>query len=76
MGGACSTHEIHVKCVQMWYESLKVAGPPVIVRPRWGDNIKIDSRVISLLKEDWIQLAWDGDLWRNLVNTVMKVLFS
>jgi hypothetical protein len=36
------------------------------------DNIKIDLREIGWDGRDWFNLAQDGDLWRDLVNTVMN----
>jgi hypothetical protein len=37
------------------------------------DEIKIDLREIGWDVIDWIYLAEDGDQWRALVNTVMKL---
>jgi hypothetical protein len=37
------------------------------------DNIKIDLGEIEWDGMDWIDLAQDGDQWRALVNTVMKL---
>jgi hypothetical protein len=37
------------------------------------DNIKIDLKKIGWDGMDWIDLAQDGDQWRALVNTVMKL---
>jgi hypothetical protein len=36
----------------------------------WEDNIKIDLRESGM---DWIDLVWDRDQWRALVNTVMNL---
>jgi hypothetical protein len=36
------------------------------------DNIKIDLREIGWDAMDWIDLAYDSDQWRALVNTVMN----
>jgi hypothetical protein len=36
-------------------------------------KIKIDLRRIGWDGMDWIDLAQDGDQWRALVNTVMKL---
>jgi hypothetical protein len=44
-------------------------------RRRCVDNIKIDPRVIGWGGMDWIDLAWDRDQWRALVNTVMNLRF-
>jgi hypothetical protein len=42
-------------------------------RRRWMDNIKIDLREIGWDGMDWVDLAWDMDQWRALVNTVMSL---
>jgi hypothetical protein len=44
-----------------------------ILRRRWVDNIKMDIRVIEWGGIDWIDLAYDRDQWRALVNTVMNL---
>jgi hypothetical protein len=36
------------------------------------DNIKMDLREIGWGDTDWIDLAYDRDQWRALVNTVMN----
>jgi hypothetical protein len=38
------------------------------------DNIKMDLREIGWDGMDWIDLAEDGDHWRDLVNMVMNLL--
>jgi hypothetical protein len=38
----------------------------------WEDNIKIDLQAVGCEGMDWIELAQDRDLWRALVNAVMK----
>jgi hypothetical protein len=53
---------------QFWLESLKGSGHSEDLYPRWEDNIKMDLREIGLEGEDWINLAQDMDLWRDLVN--------
>jgi hypothetical protein len=42
-------------------------------RCRWKVNIKIDLRHTGWGGMDWIDLAQDTDLWRDLGNTVMKL---
>jgi hypothetical protein len=37
------------------------------------DSIKKYHRAVGLDGMDWIDLAEDGDQWRTLVNTVMKL---
>jgi hypothetical protein len=43
-------------------------------RYKWVDNNKIDPSKIGWGDMDWIDLAQDGDQWRTLVNTLMKLL--
>jgi hypothetical protein len=45
-------------------------------RHRWDDNIRIDRRQIGLSGMNWIDLIWDRDQWRALVNTVMKAMIG
>jgi hypothetical protein len=45
-------------------------------RRRWENNIKIKLKEIGWDSMDWINLAQDGDQWRALVNTVMKLRVS
>jgi hypothetical protein len=52
-------------------EGRRTLGRP---RYRWEDNIKMDLREIGFRDVDWIHLAWDRDMWRALVNTVMNLL--
>jgi hypothetical protein len=40
---------------------------------RWEDNTKIKLRGIGWGGMDWIDLAYDRDQWRALVNTVMNL---
>jgi hypothetical protein len=42
-------------------------------RRRWEDGIKMDHREIGWGGVEWIQLAQDRDLWRDLVNAVMNL---
>jgi hypothetical protein len=51
-------------------EGKRLLGRP---RRRWADNIKMDFREIDWDGMDWIDLAQDRNLWRALVNTVMKL---
>jgi hypothetical protein len=53
-----------------WWESHK--RPLGRLRHRWVDNIKIDPGEIRWGGMGSIDLAWDRDQWRTLVNTVMK----
>ena len=40
-------------------------------RRRWEDNIRMDLREVGE-GGDWMEFAQDRDIWRALVNTVMK----
>jgi hypothetical protein len=42
-------------------------------RRRWEDNIKVDIQEVGFGGMDWIQLAQDRNMWRALVNAVMKL---
>jgi hypothetical protein len=42
-------------------------------RHRWVDNIKMGLREIGWDGIDLIDLAWDRDQWRTLVNTVINL---
>jgi hypothetical protein len=42
-------------------------------RRRWEDNIRVDLQEVGCGGVDWIELAWDRDRWRALVNAVMKL---
>jgi transposase len=53
----------------------KPDGKRQLGRPRrtWVDNIEMDLRETGCGDVGWIDLAQDGDQWRALVNTVMKL---
>jgi hypothetical protein len=42
-------------------------------RRRWEDDIKMVLREIGWGGMDWIDLAWDRDQWRALVNTALNL---
>jgi hypothetical protein len=42
-------------------------------RRRWEDNIEMDLWEIEFGDVDWIHLARDRDMWRDLVNMVMNL---
>jgi hypothetical protein len=54
-------------------EGKKPLGTP---RCRWEDNIKMELQEVEGGVMDWIELAWESDTWRALVNAVMNFLFS
>jgi hypothetical protein len=41
------------------------------LRRRWEDGIRVDLRKIGWGGGEWIQLVWDRDRWRAVVNKVM-----
>jgi hypothetical protein len=57
--------------IEYWWKSWKERplGRP---RHRWVDSIKMDLREIGW-GMDCINLAWDRDQWRVLVNTAMNL---
>jgi hypothetical protein len=61
------------------YRSLlgKPEGKRPLAKPRcrWEDNIKIYLRGIRWEDVNWINLAWDRNNWRPVVNMVMNVSF-
>jgi hypothetical protein len=56
----------------------KLEGKRLLGRPRrrWADNIKIYLREIGLSGMNWIDLIWDRDQWRAVVNVVIKLQSS
>jgi hypothetical protein len=42
-------------------------------RRRWVGNIEMDLREIGWDGMDWIDLAYDGDQWKAVVNAVMNL---
>jgi len=51
-------------------EGKRALGRP---RRRWEDNIKMNLEEVGYGGMDWIVLAQDRDMWRALVNAVMKL---
>jgi hypothetical protein len=73
VGGACSTlgegrggYRILVGRT----EGRRPLGRP---RLRWEDDIKMDLKEVGLGGMDWIAVAPDRDMWRELVNTIMNL---
>jgi len=50
-------------------EGNRLHGRP---RRKWEDSIKIDLQEVGCWAMDWIELVWDRDRWRALVNEVMN----
>jgi hypothetical protein len=72
MGGACSARGEEEACTGFWWEHLRE-------RDHWGDP-GVDGRIILrwIFRKwnvglDWIELAYDRDRWRALVNAVMNL---
>ena len=40
---------------------------------KWEDNIKMDLQEVGCGGMDWIDVAQDKDMWRELVNAVMNL---
>ena len=53
----------------------KPEGKTALGRPRnrWEDNIKMDLQEVGCGDMDWIELAYDKERWRALVNAVMNL---
>jgi hypothetical protein len=51
----------------------EVNRPPGRPRRRWEDNIKMDLQEVGCVGMDWFDMAEDRDMWRALVNAVMKI---
>jgi hypothetical protein len=72
----------HVACLgkrrgayRVWVRNPEGRRSVGILRCRWEDNIKMDLRAVGSGGGgmDWIDLAWDIDRWRALVNAVMDL---
>ena len=69
----------HVACMGEWRGVYRVlVGKPEGRRPlgrprrRWENNISLDLQEVVCGGMDLIEVAWDGDRWRALVNAVMN----
>ena len=51
-------------------EGKRLHGRP---RRRWEDNIKMDIQEVRWGDMDWIDLAQDRNMWRAVVNAVVKL---
>jgi hypothetical protein len=72
MGGVCSTNGGKRNAYRILVGKSKGKRP--LGRPRctWMINIKIDLREIGWDGVDWIDMAQDGDRWRDTVNMAMN----
>jgi hypothetical protein len=70
---ACSRHREKRNAYRILVE--KPEGKRLLGRPRCRreDNIKTDLRELGWGGMDWIDLAWNRDQCRTLVNTLMKL---
>jgi hypothetical protein len=59
-------------CTGFWWGNVgkRQLGRP---RRRWEDNIKIDLQKVGCRGMDWIDLDQGRDMWRALVNAVLKL---
>jgi hypothetical protein len=73
MGGACSSDGESTACTGFWWGNLRVKRPLCRPRRRWVDNIKMDLQEIGCGGMECIELAQDRDMWRAIVNVVMKL---
>jgi hypothetical protein len=70
---ACMGEERNVHRVLM--EKPEGKGPLGRPRRRWEDRIRMDLREIGRGSVDLIHLALDRDWWRDLMHTVMNLLW-
>ena len=56
----------------------KPEGKRPLGRPRykWEDNIKTNLQAVGCGDIDWINVAWERDRWRALLNAVIKLGIS
>jgi hypothetical protein len=76
MGKACSTNGEKRNVCRILVRKPEGKRPLGRPRRRWVDSIKIDLREIGWDGVDWIDLSWDRDQWRALVNTAMNLRVS
>jgi hypothetical protein len=55
-----------------WWGNQKERVPLGRPSRRWEDNIRMDPREIGLGDMGWIDLVYDRDQWRALVNTIIN----
>jgi hypothetical protein len=61
------------RCIQAFGGKLEGKLPLWRPRRRWEDNIKMELQEVGCGGMDWIDLAFDRDNWRAVVNAVMKL---
>ena len=72
MGGACSTYGDSRGVYRVLVGKPEGKRPLRIPRRRWEDNIKMDLQEVGCGGMDWIELAQERDMWRELVSAVMN----
>jgi hypothetical protein len=73
IGRECSTNREKKNVCKILVSNPEGKRPLGRLRPRWGNNIKMDLREIGWGGMDWIYLAHDMDQWRAVVNTVRNL---
>jgi len=62
--------------IGFWWRKPEGKRPLERPRRRWEDNIKMDLQEVGCGNLDWIELAWDKNSWRSVVNAVMNLRVS
>jgi hypothetical protein len=73
MDRSCSTNGVKRNAYRILVGKPKRNRPLGRPTRRWVDDIKMDLREIGWGGMDFIDLAQDRDLWRALMNAVMKL---
>jgi hypothetical protein len=71
MGRACNTNGGKRNAYRILMGNPERNRPLGRPRCKWVDNIKMDPREMGWGGVDWIDLAYDRDEWRALLNTEM-----
>jgi hypothetical protein len=72
MAGSCSTNGVEKVAYSILVGKPEGKRPLGRPRRRWEDDIRMDLKEIGWGGMDWIDLAYDRDQWRAVVNTVMS----
>jgi hypothetical protein len=75
MGGTCGTYVGQDRCIKGFGGETRGKKPLERPRLKWKDNIKMDLEEVGWGYMDWIDMAQDRDMWRELVNAVMNLRF-
>jgi hypothetical protein len=76
MGGTNGTHGKYEKFIQYFGRKTERKISHFRPRPRWEDNIKMNSKATGCVGIDFIKVALEGVQWQALVNTGMKRLVA